>query len=167
MIRRQLLNVALAACVTAIPSSSCAIHTQTAATSDATRQTVDLLLSRENEALDRFQQSVVPALRCDQNGKEARQICHDMRGKLSDEARLAKQDIARYQTSIDRPPVELFRAYVDLEQLLNDIQIVSIEDEYTGNGNRQALAEGYNSFIKLTGAWFTGVMGDVIRASEH
>jgi hypothetical protein len=66
-----------------------------------------------------------------------------------------------------RPPVKLFKTYVDLQYLLKDIQILSIEDEYTGNGNRQALAEAYNSFIKLTGAWFAGEMEDVIRACER
>jgi hypothetical protein len=86
MIRKRLLNVALAACVTAIPSSSRADPVQAAASSVSTRQTVDLLLRREVEALDHFQQSVAPALRCDQADKDARQSCDAMRGKLSDEA---------------------------------------------------------------------------------
>ncbi len=167
MTQRQLLNLVLFTCATAIPSSSCVTHAQTRGVKDTGQQTVDLLLSRESKALDSFQQSVVPALRCDQADESARQSCDAMRDKVSNEAREAKQDIARYRSPSDRLPEELFGAYVELDRLLNDIELFSIEDEYTGNGNQKALSEGYNSFIKLTGVWFTGVMGDVIRASAR
>ena len=42
--------------------------------------------------------------------------------------------------------------------------MLSFEDEYNGDGNHNALAESYNSFIKLTDVWFTGEMRKVILA---
>jgi hypothetical protein len=68
---------------------------------------------------------------------------------------------ARYSflsNSSARHPVDLFNAYVDLQSLLKDIEILAIEDEFNGNHNHDAIAEGYNSFVKLTDVWFTGEM---------
>ena len=49
-----------------------------------------------------------------------------------------------------------------LQDLLKDIEIFSIEDEHNRDHNHQALAESYNSFIKLTGVWFTLEMKQII-----
>jgi hypothetical protein len=40
---------------------------------------------------------------------------------------------------------------------------VTMEVEFNGNRNHEALAEGYNSFIKLTGVWFTGEIRETMR----
>lgn len=97
---------------------------------------------------------MAPTIRCEYADSSIRQICHDMLAKLRDEAQQARREIVRYRASSTRQPIDLFDVYVDLRSLLEDIQILAIEDEFNGNRNHDALAEGYNSFIKLTGAWF-------------
>src|ERR1700758_3990883 len=124
-----------------------------AAASRSTQQRIDLLLQRESEALDRYQQQV-ESMRCAHADHDFGQTCHDMLAKLRDESRQAKQDIVLYQTSSARHPVDLFNVYVDLQSLVKDIEILAIEDEFNGNHNHDALAEGYNSFVKLTDVWF-------------
>ena len=164
MTLRRLLYSLLAVCVIGVPSSSAQSGpSAVAAASKSTQQRIDLLLQRESEALDRYQQQVELAIRCDHADHDFGQTCHDMLTKLRDESRQAKQDIVLYQTSSARHPVDLFNAYVDLQSLLKDIEILAIEDEFNGNHNHDALAEGYNSFVKLTDVWFTGEMRKMMR----
>ena len=59
------------------------------------------------------------------------------------------------------PPADLFDTYVHLQDLLKD-EIFSIEDEHNRDHNHQALAESYNSFVKLTRVWFTLEMKQII-----
>jgi hypothetical protein len=84
--------------------------------------------------------------------------------KLRDEAQQAKRDIAQYRTSGDRQPGDLFDIYVELQSLLKDIQLFAVEDEFSGNRNREAVADGYTSFVKLTDVWFTGELRETMRS---
>jgi len=163
VLRRLLPYFLLLACAIRVPSSSAQSEPgAVAARSSLTKDRIDLLLRRESEALDHYQQQVAPAIRCDADNS-IRQPCHDMLTKLREEAQKAQREIARYRASSARQPVDLFDIYVDLQSLLEDIQIFGVEDEFNGNRNREALAEGYNSFIKLTDVWFTGEMREMIR----
>ena len=139
----------------------CVIVSSAAAQSDSHR--IDLLLQRESEALAHYQQRVAPAIRCDYADKDVRQTCNDMLTKVRDEAQQAKHLIAAYRTSGNRQPTALFDIYVDLQSLLQNISVLGIEDEFWGNRNREPLAAGYNSFIKLTAVWFTSEMRETIR----
>jgi hypothetical protein len=162
MTLRRLLYLLLAACVIGVPSSSAQSDPRAVAAASRSSR-IDLLLRRESEALDRYQQLVEPAIRCDHADDDFGQTCHDMLTKLRDESRQAKQDIVLYQRSSARHPVDLFNIYVELQSLLKDIEILAIEDEFNGNHNHDALAEGYNSFVKLTDVWFTGEMTKMMR----
>ena len=153
----------LLACVTRVPSSSAQSEPgAVAARSSQTKDRIDLLLRRESEALDHFQQQVAPAIRCDADNS-IRETCHDMLTKLREEAQKAQREIARYRASSARQPVDMFDIYVDLRSLREDILILCVEDEFNGNRNREALAEGYNGFVKLTDVWFTGEMREMMR----
>jgi hypothetical protein len=168
MTLRRLFNLLLVACVIGVPpspaqSDPCAV----AAASGPMQQRIDLLLRRESEALDQYQQQVEPAIRCNHADQGFGQTCHDMLTKLRDESRQAEQDIALYQKSSARHPVDLFNIYVDLQSLLKDIGIFAVEDEFNGSRNRNALAQGYNSFFKLTDVWFTGEMRKMMRNSPR
>lgn len=83
--------------------------------------------------------------------------------ELAAQEQQAKQAVAVYRTSSTRQPADLFDIYIDLRSLLEDITILSVEDEFNGNRNRAALTAGYDSFIKLTGVWFTGEMKEAMR----
>ncbi len=163
---RLLPYLVLFACLTRVPSSSAQSEPNAvAAQSSPTQlhQRIDVLLQRESEALDHYQQQVAPTIRCEYADSSIRQICHDMLTKLRDEAQQARREIVRYRASSSRQPINLFDIYVDLRSLLEDIQILAIEDEFNGNRNHDALAEGYNSFTKLTGVWFTGEIRETMR----
>ncbi|HKD78861.1 MAG TPA: hypothetical protein VKH81_04160 [Candidatus Angelobacter sp.] len=164
MTLRGLLCVLLVAFGTGAPSSSAQSKPSAAASSGSTKENISLLLARESEALAHFQQVLAPGIRCDQGAKEFRQTCHDMVAKLKDEAQQAQRDIAQYRASDAGQPADLFDIYDQLQFLLKDIEILSIEDEYNGDGNHHALAESYNGFVKLTGVWFSGEMRKVILA---
>jgi exonuclease VII large subunit len=163
---RLLPYLLLFACMTHVPSSSAQSEPgAVAARSYPTQlqQRIDQLLRRESEALDHYQQRVAPAIRCEHADNTIRQTCHDMLTKLRDEVQQAQREIARYRTSSALQPIALFDIYVDLHSLLEDIEILAVEDEFNGNRNHEALAEGYNSFIKLTGVWFTGEIRETMR----
>ena len=164
MTLRDLLCLILVACVTGVLSSSAQSNPDgTADSSGPKQQDIERLLQRESDALDLYQKQVAPAIRCDQADKKYRETCHDMSVKLSEEAQVAKKDVGRYRTSNAHQPVDLFSIYVELESLLNDIERFSVEEEYNEDRNHEVLATAYNSFVKLTGAWFTGEMREVIR----
>ena len=137
-----------------------------AARSDPTQlqPRIELLLRRESEELDHFQQQVAPAIRCDNTDDRILQACRDMLTKLRDEAQQAKRDIARYRTSSERQPGDLFDIYVELQAVLKDIQLLGVEDEFSGNRNREPVAQGYNSFVKLTDVWFTAEIRETMRS---
>lgn len=154
------------ACVTRVPSSSaqsepCAVAARSSPTQ--LQQRIDQLLGRESEALNHYQQQVAPAIRCEYADDSIRQPCHDMLTKLRDEAQRTQREIVRYRASSARQPVDLFDIYVDLQCLLKDIESLALEDEFNGNRNHEALAKGYNSFIKLTDVWFTGEIRETMR----
>lgn len=164
MTLRRPFYLLLAACVICVPSSSARSDPSVVASaSKSTQQKIDLLLQRESEALDRYQQQIAPAIRCDYTDKHVRQACNDMLTRVRDEAQQAKYRIAEYRTSGNRQPTDLFDTYVDLQRLLQDITVFNIEGEFWGNRNREPLAAGYNDFVKLTEVWFTGEMRDTIR----
>lgn len=163
-----LLSLVVAACVICVPSSFAqANRSVVAVSSGPVQQTIDHLLKRESEALDHFQHVLSPALRCDPADTEFRPTCHGMVTKLQDEAQEARQDIDLYRRSPNPAAADLFDIYVHLQFLLKDIEIFSVADEYNGDGNHQALAEGYNSFVKLTEGWFTGEMKQIISTCAH
>ena len=161
MTLRVLFYMLVAACVTSVQTTSAQSKPSGAVTSSGpTQETIDRLLKYETAALDHFQQVLAPTLRCYRADKESRQLCDGMITTLKDEAQQAAQNIARYLTS--RTPGDLFDTYVHLQFLLKEIEIFSIEDEYNGDHNHKALAEGYNSFVKLTEGAFTGEMKQII-----
>jgi hypothetical protein len=163
-LQRALSNLLVVAFVTTVPLGSAQSDRSAAA---SRQQTIDLLLVRENEALDRYQRHVAPTIRCDYADGGVRKSCDDMLTKTRDDAQQAMQRIAMYRAAGTRQPADLFDIYVDSQSVLQDITILGLLDECWGNRNREALAQGYNSFIKLTGVWFPGEMRETIRDSAQ
>jgi hypothetical protein len=127
---------------------------------------VEMLLTRETEELTNFRSKLAPEIRCEQSDPNVRMTCHDMREKLRDEAKDAQKKIYRYRATpaAQRKPAELYDIYDLLSFMLHDIEIFNIEDEYTGQANKATLAQAYNSFIKLTGVWFSGEIRNTIAS---
>ena len=149
------LPLLLFACVTLVAQTA---PPAASAVADSTTRKISLLLQGEVDALKRFEEQIAPSIRCDYYEGDMRQNCVDILQKVQDESEQAKKDIARYQTSRGSQPAVLFDAYVDCRSVLEDITIFAIEDQFSGNRNREPLAAAYNSFIKLTGVWFTSEM---------
>ena len=152
----RFLPVLLFTCVTLVPQTS--PPSAASAVAVSTAKNINLLLQGEVDALKRFEEQIAPSIRCDYYDGDMRQNCRDFLQKIQDESKQARKDIARYQSSRSSQAAVLFDAYVDLRSVLEDITILAIEDQSNGNHNREPLATAYNSFVKLTGVWFTGEM---------
>lgn len=131
------------------------------------QQNIDLLLLRETHALDRYDEEVAPGIHCNYYRADVRQSCKDILAKISDDAENARRAIVQYRTSVSRQAVVLFDAYVDLTDLLHGIETLSIIDDLNGAPNRNSIATGYNSFVKLTDAWFTGELRETLRDTNQ
>ena len=162
--RRLIPYVLLAASANMIPS--CLAQSDEGTKAGPSQREIDMLLLAETQALERYEQELAPEIRCEYV-KNVRQTCHDMLIKTREDAERAKDAIARYQTYGARQPVDLFDAYLAARTVLEDIQTLALVDEYNGKINQVILAKSYNSFIKITDAWFTGEMRDTIRAANH
>ncbi len=119
------------------------------------------LLKKESETLAYFQQ-LLPSIRCEYADQTGSEDCRSMVLNLEDDAKQTSADIAAYRSEKDSKPETLFDIYVSSESILQRIQILSIVDEYNGHVYRVPLADAYNHFVKLTGAWFTGEMREMI-----
>ncbi len=122
-----------------------------------------MLLQAEDKAMEQVRHTAKD-IRCEYPDKELSQSCVSIVGKLNDEAKAARKQIANYRSESDPQTAELFDIYVTAESLLNDIQFLSVIDEQHGNRYQVPLATAYNSFVKLTGVWFTGEMRNSIQA---
>ena len=123
---------------------------------------IDMLLTRETEALDRLQHQYLPAMRCDQENADVRAACRSFVGNLGERAGGARKEIAAYRRQPQ--PAKLFDVYTQLRDILEEIEIFMTQDQFNGDVNKQALAQSYNSFIKLTGVWFSGEMRNTMAS---
>lgn len=161
--RKPVSYLLFAMCLIMVPSGRAQSDTSTRP--GPTPQEIDRLLLGESQALERYEQDLAPAIRCD-SLKNARQSCRALLIKITDDAEQAKQAISRYQTYGGRQPVDLFDTYIILRTVLEDIEILALVDEFNGHGNREPISAAYNSFIKITGAWFTGEIRKTILAAN-
>ncbi len=127
----------------------------------AQRERLESLLKQESEALSHLQE-LVPAIGCQYADRTVSENCQSFVLNLKDEANEASSDIAKYRSERSPKPEELFDIYVRSEWILNQIGTLLEIDEFNGHRYQKPLADAYNHFIKLTGAWFKGEMREVI-----
>jgi hypothetical protein len=130
--------------------------------SRALHERLEKLLESEVEQLDHLQR-ILPKINCAYRDGRMAESCRTTVSHLGEVARDLKGQIGKYRSSADPSRSELFDIYYRAESLLKEIELLMSQDNVQGALNRAALAEAYNSFIKLTDVWFTGEVRNIIE----